>query len=120
GANGSYVRLAALDLPGELPVALPWLGGNEANPASIYLRFGKRALDVAISSTCLLLLSPLFLLLALLIKIDSRGPVFYKSKRLGKNGRSFTFYKFRSMNVGAHEDRHKVKHLNEKTDGHGL
>lgn len=115
--NGSYARLAVLDLPGELPVALPWLGGHEANPQSVYLRFGKRAMDIAIASVSLMLLSPLFLLLALLIKIDSRGPVFYKSKRLGKNGRSFTFYKFRSMYVGAHEDRHKVEHLNEKTDG---
>jgi lipopolysaccharide/colanic/teichoic acid biosynthesis glycosyltransferase len=115
--NGSYTRLAVLDMPGELPVALPWLGGTEANPTSVYLRYGKRAMDVMIAGLSLLFLSPLFALLALLIKIDSRGPVFYKSKRLGRNGRPFTFYKFRSMYVGAHEDRHKVEHLNEKTDG---
>jgi lipopolysaccharide/colanic/teichoic acid biosynthesis glycosyltransferase len=120
-SNGAHVatygRLSVLDVPGELPVALPWLGGGEANPTSVYLRYGKRAMDVVISAASLLVLSPLFLLLALLIKIDSRGPVFYKSKRLGRNGRPFTFYKFRSMYVGAHEDRHKVEHLNEKTDG---
>jgi lipopolysaccharide/colanic/teichoic acid biosynthesis glycosyltransferase len=116
-SNGSIARLAVLDIPGELPVALPWLGAGEANPTSVYLRFGKRAMDVVVSFFCLTLLSPFFLLLALLIKIDSRGPVFYKSKRLGRNGRPFTFYKFRSMYVGAHEDRHKVEHLNEKTDG---
>ncbi|HKA25515.1 MAG TPA: sugar transferase [Candidatus Eisenbacteria bacterium] len=115
--NGAYARLAVLDAPGDLPVALPWLGAGEANPSSTYLRYGKRALDILVSSLGLALLSPFFLLLALLIKIDSRGPVFYKSKRLGRNGRPFTFYKFRSMYVGAHEDRHKVEHLNEKTDG---
>jgi len=115
--NGSYTRLAVLDVPGELPVALPWLGGTEANPSSVYLRFGKRAMDVLVAGLSLLFLSPLFALLALLIKLDSRGPVFYKSMRLGRNGRPFTFYKFRSMYVGAHEDRHKVEHLNEKTDG---
>src|SRR5262249_20242664 len=86
GTNGSYTRLAVLDVPGDLPVALPWLGAGEANPTSMYLRFGKRAMDMVIASAGLLLLSPLFLLLALLIKIDSRGPVFYKSKRLGRNG----------------------------------
>src|SRR5262245_4126335 len=116
-ADAAYARLAVLEVPGELPVALPWLGAGEMNPASFYLRFGKRALDVVIAGIGLLVLSPLFLLLAALIKIDSRGPVFYKSKRLGRNGRAFTFYKFRSMYVGAHEDRHKVEHLNEKTDG---
>jgi len=116
--NGAYARMGhAESMPGDLPVALPWLGGAEADPSSFYLRFGKRALDVTIAGVGLLVFSPVFLALAALVKLSSRGPVFYKSQRLGRQGRAFAFYKFRSMYVGAHEDRHKVAHLNEKKDG---
>lgn len=57
----------------------------------------KRFFDVVISATGLLLLSPAFLLLALVIKLDSHGPVFYRGVRVGRNGRHFNIYKFRSM-----------------------
>jgi lipopolysaccharide/colanic/teichoic acid biosynthesis glycosyltransferase len=57
----------------------------------------KRALDLLISILGLLLLSPLLLLLALWIKLDSRGPVLYRGKRVGKDGRPFVMYKFRTM-----------------------
>jgi lipopolysaccharide/colanic/teichoic acid biosynthesis glycosyltransferase len=57
----------------------------------------KRGLDVIISATGLLLLSPVFLLLALAIKADSPGPVFYRGVRIGRYGRPFRIYKFRSM-----------------------
>jgi lipopolysaccharide/colanic/teichoic acid biosynthesis glycosyltransferase len=61
----------------------------------------KRALDLLISILGLLLLSPLLLLLALWIKLDSRGPVLYRGKRVGKDGRPFVMYKFRTMVLGA-------------------
>jgi len=57
----------------------------------------KRLFDVVISAIGLILLSPAFLLLALVIKLDSHGPVFYRGVRVGRNGRSFNIYKFRSM-----------------------
>jgi lipopolysaccharide/colanic/teichoic acid biosynthesis glycosyltransferase len=57
----------------------------------------KRILDVFISATLLLLLSPVFLFLALAIKADSPGPVFYRGVRVGRHGRTFRIYKFRSM-----------------------
>jgi len=57
----------------------------------------KRLFDVVISAIGLVLLSPAFLLLALVIKLDSHGPVFYRGVRVGRNGRSFNIYKFRSM-----------------------
>jgi lipopolysaccharide/colanic/teichoic acid biosynthesis glycosyltransferase len=57
----------------------------------------KRFVDVVLSAVGLLLLSPLFLLLALVIKLDSRGPVFYRGVRVGRHGRPFEIYKFRSM-----------------------
>ena len=63
--------------------------------------FFKRTIDMIISFFSLILFSPLFLLLAIMIKIDSKGPVIFKQKRLGKNGKVFNMYKFRSMVVGA-------------------
>jgi exopolysaccharide biosynthesis polyprenyl glycosylphosphotransferase len=62
---------------------------------------GKRALDLAFSLTLGLMILPLFPLIALAIKIDSRGPVFYSQKRIGLGGESFRIYKFRTMVVNA-------------------
>lgn len=57
----------------------------------------KRLFDVTLSLFLLVILSPLFLIIAVLIKLGSKGPVFYKQKRLGKNGKEFILYKFRTM-----------------------
>ena len=59
----------------------------------------KRFFDLAISATFLILLSPIFLIIAIVIKIDSPGPVFFRQERTGKGGRVFKIYKFRSMAV---------------------
>jgi hypothetical protein len=64
-------------------------------------RFRKLAFDVAGAASALLLLSPLMLLIALAIKVTSRGPVFYRAERIGLNGKPFPMLKFRSMMVGA-------------------
>jgi lipopolysaccharide/colanic/teichoic acid biosynthesis glycosyltransferase len=61
----------------------------------------KRALDLVITILGLLLLCPLLLVLALWIKLDSRGPVLYRGKRVGQDGRPFLMYKFRTMVLGA-------------------
>ena len=61
----------------------------------------KRVLDIVLSSLLILLLSPLFLLIAIAIKLESKGPVLYNSLRAGKGYRVFRFYKFRTMRVGA-------------------
>ena len=57
----------------------------------------KRCFDIAVSAIGLALCSPLFLVVAALIKLDSKGPVFFKQERMGKNFRPFYIYKFRSM-----------------------
>ncbi len=82
----------------------------------LYLCFGKRLLDLLGASLGLLLSSPLLLIAAILIKLESRGPVIYKSVRVGRGARPFTFLKLRSMVDGADQHRHKLSHLNE-TDG---
>lgn len=61
----------------------------------------KRLFDITLSIPGLILLSPLFIILAIWIKKDSKGPVFYKQIRIGKDGREFYLYKFRSMRQGA-------------------
>ena len=61
----------------------------------------KRLFDIVASSLGLIALSPLFLVLALWIKADSRGPVFYRQTRVGKDNRDFRLYKFRSMRPDA-------------------
>lgn len=66
-----------------------------------FYRTVKRFLDVTASFLGLVLLSPLLLAVSILIKIDSRGPVIFRQKRIGRNGKVFEIYKFRSMCVGA-------------------
>ena len=61
----------------------------------------KRTLDIALAFTSLLFLSPLFLLVGILIKLDSRGPIFYRSVRVGRNSKQFRMFKFRTMVAGA-------------------
>lgn len=65
----------------------------------MYQAFGKRALDISCAFLALLVLSPLLLLTALLIKVLDPGPVIFRQQRVGRNGTSFAFYKFRSMPV---------------------
>ena len=67
----------------------------------LYRNFGKRAIGFIISLIALIILSPILLIVAIIIKIDSKGPVIFKQERLGVNGVPFWIYKFRSMCVGA-------------------
>ena len=67
-------------------------------PLDFYIpRFWKRIFDLAFSSFALLITSPIFLFIAIAIKLDSKGPVFYRPIRIGKNGAQILIYKFRSM-----------------------
>lgn len=73
----------------------------------------KRAFDILVSATALFLLSPLCLLIALIIKLESKGPVFYISKRAGTGYKIFNFYKFRSMRSGSDAELQQLAHLNQ-------
>ncbi|MBV8858286.1 MAG: sugar transferase [Acidobacteria bacterium] len=70
-------------------------------------RVVKRAFDVLVAALALVLLSPLWLLMALLIKLDSKGPVLYRQERVGMDGRIFLFLKFRTMRTGADDRVHR-------------
>jgi exopolysaccharide biosynthesis polyprenyl glycosylphosphotransferase len=73
----------------------------------------KRMVDIVVSASMSILLLPVFLLSALLIKITSPGPVFFVQKRLGLNKRHFGIYKFRTMVVDAEKKMKEIEHLNE-------
>jgi len=82
---------------------LPTRGYNETiREVNIY-KYMKRIIDIIIASVGLIVLSPLFLIIAILIKIESPGPVFFGHKRIGKNRKEFKLWKFRSMVTNAED-----------------
>lgn len=76
----------------------------------------KRAMDIVVSLILLILLSPFLLLVAMVIKLESKGPVFYVSKRAGSGYRIFNFYKFRSMRSGAEKELKELAHINQYSE----
>jgi len=84
-----------------------------ATPENEYLLLVKRVLDFVMALVLLIVFSPLFLVLALLIKLTSKGPVLYRQTRCGLGGRRFTLYKFRSMQPDADLHREELEALNE-------
>ncbi|MEZ4945836.1 MAG: sugar transferase [Cyclobacteriaceae bacterium] len=73
----------------------------------------KRAFDILVSSTLLIILSPMMLLIALIIRLESKGPVIYRSKRAGFGYKVFDFYKFRSMRTGADKELKDLAKFNQ-------
>jgi exopolysaccharide biosynthesis polyprenyl glycosylphosphotransferase len=82
-------------------------------PSEMAPLVGKRVFDVVVSALVLVLLLPLWLVIALAIKLDSPGPVLYRQRRMGQNGRRFWLYKFRSMVHGAHRQLPSLRARNE-------
>ena len=76
-------------------------------PLSSGARILKRTFDLVVAALAITLLFPLWLLIALLIKLDSKGPVFYTQERVGMDGRLFLLYKFRTMKAGADPELHR-------------
>jgi len=85
-----------------------------AAPDDEVLLFAKRLIDIVVSVVAIILLSPLLLAVPILVKLTSPGPVIFRQSRCGLNGRTFTFYKFRSMVNGAEERFHEVAHLTKR------
>ena len=76
-----------------------------------FYRLIKKIIDPLMALVSMIILSPLFLLIAILIKKDSKGPVIFKQKRIGHNKKTFTMYKFRTMVKDAQKLKKKYKHL---------
>jgi exopolysaccharide biosynthesis polyprenyl glycosylphosphotransferase len=117
--EGVRTRLALSFLPHVISkVSLERLGEMplltfSTTPENEYLILLKRVVDFAMALALLILVSPLLLLLSVLIKLTSKGPVLYRQTRCGLGGRKFTLYKFRSMNSGAELMREELGALNE-------
>jgi len=88
---------------------------SDRKPGSAYFII-KRSIDIFISLAALILLAPVFIIIALAIRIESRGNIFYTSKRAGMGYRIFNFYKFRTMFAGADQHRVEFAHLNQYRD----
>ena len=83
-----------------------------ATPGEEWQLFIKRLMDVVVSAASLVVLSPFLLFVAAMIKITSPGPVLFRRKRVGLNGRTFIMFKFRTMMKGAHQRRGEFQDLN--------
>src|SRR6185437_10628068 len=94
---------------GNFPVmALHW---NSIPAVGLFL---KRIIDLALSGTGMVLLSPVLAVIGIAIKLDSPGPIIYCSERMGRKGRRFTCYKFRTMVEDADVLKQDLRHLNER------
>ncbi|MEO0137432.1 MAG: exopolysaccharide biosynthesis polyprenyl glycosylphosphotransferase [candidate division WOR-3 bacterium] len=109
---GTKMHIAAT-LLNELPLKWEWckidnlpIFSLKFSPEKKWQAVVRRIFDVFFSLILLIILFPIFLIIAVAIKLDSRGPVIYKQKRCGKDGKEFTLYKFRSMyNNNSQEER---------------
>ena len=86
---------------------------NESTRGFSFYEVIKRVIDVVCSFVGVLVLSPLFVVIAIIIKFTSKGPVFFSQKRVGRDGKEFKMYKFRSMVVNAEELKEKLAAKNE-------
>jgi exopolysaccharide biosynthesis polyprenyl glycosylphosphotransferase len=93
---------------GSIPLLRLW-----RSPLEGWQGYIKRAIDIAGALAGIIIFSPFWLLIIILIKLDSRGPMFYRQERLGKGGRPFEIFKFRSMVVGADEMLPELAEFNE-------
>jgi len=81
-------------------------------PLKVWQQLIKRVFDILVSGTMLILLLPLFIFIAVAIKLTSKGPVIYRSKRVGLNKKTFNFYKFRTMVIGAEQLKERLMEQN--------
>ena len=97
-----------------MPFTLPQreLSGPEYQGPVEMKNIIKRTFDIVVSLLLIIFLSPLFLLIALAIKLESRGPVLYVAQRAGRGYRIFSFYKFRTMVLDADKKMQQLSHLN--------
>ena len=86
-----------------------------AAPHDEILLLVKRVTDITLASAAMVVLLPVMILIAALIRLTSRGPAIFRQERCGLNGRKFTFYKFRSMCVNAEELKSGLQHMSQRS-----
>jgi exopolysaccharide biosynthesis polyprenyl glycosylphosphotransferase len=120
--SGTHVRVVpelydglALGAPMEAMGEFPTMTLHYRTIPALQLMI-KRSVDATVSAVALVVLSPVFLLIAILVKLDSKGPVFYNSIRVGKKGKTFVCHKFRTMVADAEQQKESLRHLNERRE----
>ncbi len=106
GPGMTVHSVEGLPLIGMPPLRLAWSS-----------RVLKRTMDTALAAGTMLCLAPVFAVVALAIKLDSRGPVFFRQVRMGRGSQTFRIWKFRTMSVDAEERKADVVHLNQHLSG---
>jgi lipopolysaccharide/colanic/teichoic acid biosynthesis glycosyltransferase len=120
GMGGSGGESGFVDVSGSVVVPFEQVAPSLVRPngllgASLWQLAIKRLMDIVGSLLLLVLLAPLLLIFACAIAFTSSGPILYRQGRVGRDGRSFTMFKFRSMYERAHEERENHDHMNEAT-----
>ena len=110
--SGFYVELAQ-NAPVEYLGAYPMVALHRRDPRLVAF-FMKRVVDILLSLSAILVLFPIMLVIAIAVLVDSRGPVFYVSERIGKRGRVFPCFKFRTMVRDAEAKKRELTKLNER------
>ena len=105
----NFLKKIKASIP-ENSAAIESFGGAKESPLA---GIGKKVFDIVVSIVAIILLSPVFLIIATIIKLESRGPVFYCSPRVGRGYKVFKFYKFRTMVMGADSKVNDLYHLNQ-------
>src|SRR4051794_34042941 len=103
--GGPWVGSAAAGFSPGLPMSTD---SDNASPSHPLWYACKRAVDLAGAGVGLLLLAPLFAVVAIAVRLDSRGPVFFRQERLGRDRRPFEVWKFRTMQTGASDAMHRA------------
>jgi exopolysaccharide biosynthesis polyprenyl glycosylphosphotransferase len=106
---GCDIQEAGIECIGRLPTIR-----LHKEPIPTFGLFLKRLLDVLLATAATVLLSPMLIVIGVLVKLGSVGPVFYAAPRVGKKGRHFLFYKFRTMVTGSDEWKEKLRSLNQR------
>ena len=106
---GQLGRGVSLDLIGSIPMLSLY-----TEPVPILGRLAKRLLDIVGALAGLVALFPVFVVIAVVIKCTSAGPVLYRCRRVGKKGKTFVCYKLRTMVANAHYLKDSIRHLNER------
>lgn len=83
------------------------------DPMPVWQQLVKRGMDIVLSVIALIILSPLYLILAIMVKTSSPGPIFFKQERIGANGKPFKIWKFRTMVVNAEKDGPQLSSTND-------
>jgi exopolysaccharide biosynthesis polyprenyl glycosylphosphotransferase len=115
GGEAAFVEVSTNEVVDFQPLSKPSTALGGLLGASLWQLAIKRAMDIVGSLLLLVLVAPLLVIFACAIAFTSPGPVLFRQERVGRDGRPFTMFKFRSMYDRAHEERENHHHMNEAT-----